>query len=1448
MTQQIVDPDFYFELDLAKTELERIVQLQLPGPSELVLAQFPRLAADPAIVLELVYLEYVLLQEFGHDVEVESFIARFPTLRTELRRMLEVDRAFNRSPLEASPDTLYSAMHDTPSARAPTGGFPHDGIGDYELLEVIGRGGMGLVYKARQKRLNRLVALKTIDVFSSFNEKVVARFKTEAELAAGLQHANIVPIYEIGTHEGVPFFSMELVVGGSLQAAMGSRPLRPKVAARLVETLARAVAYAHDHGVIHRDLKPANILLAPSNRGDVIDLYPGDNGAMNAYSRIEPKIADFGLAKQLASEVQRTQTGAVLGTPSYMAPEQIESCGEPVGPAADVYSLGAILYDSLVGRPPFFAATPLETLHQVRFDDPVAPRKLQSKIPRDLETICLTCLHKEPHRRYPTAEALAEDLRRFTDGAPIRARATSSLEHLDRWVRRNPALAALAATVLIATIGLVALWRQAERTRSVAEAHNEVSKRVVYAQDVRLAQADLNAGDSAAAQARLERTNPALRKWEWDYLQEQCGNDICQFKFDLFVRTVCLSPDGQRVAIGTCGPFGTDVQSDLAIGDVETGRILHRLRSHPASVECVRFSPDGSLLASCGVAYDAKIAGGFCIWDASTGELLHKYEVDAYALAFAPDGKSIAVGTRNGKIQRYSLQASEPDVVFTGHRGAIHSLAFRPDGKYLASAGRDGTVRIWSMNANSTHPDVIGIEKSIDMREIDWSSNGKDLVARHWGQSIRYLRQMKENLVVQQRIQWSPACKCVRFSPDGMFVLVCALNAPPTIYDSTTGAVHGVIKCDGRVFSAAFDRSGRRVVLGCENGTVRIWDLANCVSKFQFGVKEGEISALAQHPTKSEVIAARTKDSAHSEKQSGQPRVDVFDLKSPGRPRKILIHDDWLTSIDYSPDGNRIASGSLDRTVAICDSVSGRLLHSFAGHDAAVTGVAFLNEGKSIASASEDSHVRLFEIDQGTVKAQWNARSPVRLLRASPNGKILVAYTDDQRLYLLNSQTLAVLKSLSYEANSINTLAFGRGTGMLAIGRSDGKVELWTDSDLVDQVKTATSLLLTGHNDAITGMAFWPDGDRIATISRDSCIKLWDLGSISRHGVNSEIVRLPEMLSIPVDCSGILRYVSVSPDGRQLTCWDQFRTVFNVDLQATKESPIDNVLWHKRQLALAREARHRQAEFFHLFELCRLQPEQITHLRELGFARIGLGQWPEAEQDLLSVLQYVDRGGSGLLFETIAREIHELSNVQSMEQASSAFVSAVTRQQDNVLLLELARCQLQLGKVAEYRSLCKLVEKDLGNSLNSWAWISAISPSADQDWKTAIGGLKKIKNIGADPSTAAYCNTLAMVYFRNGQLKESIRWANKGAKLNRNGNAPFDWLVLALAYARLGDRAQAQDWLDKVHSWLALQEQQLDLGQNTTSSFERHYEPDLQLLVAEAEALLDMAKTQSFQD
>jgi serine/threonine protein kinase/Tfp pilus assembly protein PilF len=417
------------------------------APVEDYLGSHPWLRSRPDSLLDLIYNEVRLREESGETPELDDYCRRFPELAEDLAVQFEVHRALR--PGQGLVDFSLAGYAEA------IGSAPPPAVEGYELLGELGRGAMGVVYKARHLRLNRLVALKMILAGAHAGPRELARFETEAQAVARLQHPHIVQIHAIGDQAGRPFVCLELVSGGSLAQKLAGRPLPSRQAAVLAEVLARAVHYAHEQQILHRDLKPANILLARSDPQRGVPLGSPDEAA-----HYEPKITDFGLAKLLdegpdaPGVVGTRNTGGLVGTPPYMAPEQAGRRADG-GRATDVYALGAILYETLTGRPPFVAATVYDTLQQVCTLDPVPPRRLQPAVPRDLETICLACLRKEPHCRYATALDLADDVRRFLDDRPIRQRPPAAWEPALKWARRRPAAAAWVALGIAALLALI---------------------------------------------------------------------------------------------------------------------------------------------------------------------------------------------------------------------------------------------------------------------------------------------------------------------------------------------------------------------------------------------------------------------------------------------------------------------------------------------------------------------------------------------------------------------------------------------------------------------------------------------------------------------------------------------------------------------------------------------------------------------------------------------------------------------------------------------------------------------------------------------------------------------------------------------------------------------------------------------------------------------------------
>jgi WD40 repeat protein len=956
---------------------------------------------------------------------------------------------------------------------------------------------MGVVYRARQVKAGRVVALKVIRAGAHAGEAGRARFRAEAEAMARLDHPNIAQVYEVGEHQGLPFFSLEFCPGGSLGDRLARRPLPPGEAAGLVETLARAMHHAHAHGVIHRDLKPANVLF-------------GDEG--------RPKVTDFGLAKRRDAAGQ-TGSGAVLGTPSYMAPEQAGGKGKEVGPAADVYALGAILYECLTGRPPFLAATPLDTLRQVIAEDPVPPSRLQPGVPRDLEIIGLKCLRKEPHKRYASAADLADDLGRFLRSEPIQARPVSRGERVHLWCRRNPALAALTgAAALLAALVVAVL--AVSYTRIKAEKENTEAaarglKASLYVKGIALAHREWQNNNIRLAEQLLDGCPPERRGWEWAYCKRLCHLDLGTLAHGGKVCGLAFTPDGRRVA--SAGAGGTVVLQEVATGRVifsaphpvarnpgvhhnslaispdgarlalcclggavrllsaETGRELLRLRGHDGFVRDVAFSPDGSRLAS--ASWD-----GVRVWDAAKGgPPLGSFggsPHDAASVAFNPkDPARVVTAGWDRTVRLWDVGTGKEVRSLRGHGAPVYSAAFSPDGLRLATTSWDGTAKVW-----------------------DAASGRKLLTLRGHASFVR----------------------SAAFSPDGGRVVTAGEDNAVKVWDARDGRELFTLRGHTWfVVLAAFSPDGRRIASASDDGTVKLWGAARDPNLVTFGGHSGWVTALAFSPDGTRAASAGGFWS--------RGEVKVWDAATGQELRDFRGHRGDVYGVAFSPDGARIASASHDGSAKIWDVETGRELFTLRGHKGYVIGVAFSPDGARFASAGQDGTVRLWDAQTGdallTIAAHDGyvfavafARGGSRLASLGGDGAVKLWDPATGRGLLTLVRSVPPLE-LAWNWTWNNPLAFSSdGRRLAAAGIAhDGEAEV----TVWDAATGREELNLRGHALTVNAVAFSPNGSRLVTGSNDRTIKLWDAQSGE------------EVFTLTGHLGGVLA-VAFSPDGGRL--------------------------------------------------------------------------------------------------------------------------------------------------------------------------------------------------------------------------------------------------------------------------------------------------------------------------
>lgn len=674
------------------------------------------------------------------------------------------------------------SITDIDSGRTGIDDYPSTGttlryFGDYELHEEIARGGMGVVYRARQVRLNRQVALKMIRAgkFSSGTE--IQRLRVEAEAAAQLDHPAIVPVFEVGEHEGLHYFTMAFVEGETLSAKLSNGPMPVRAAAKLMQTVAEAVAYAHEKGVIHRDIKPGNILIDSSG---------------------QPRVSDFGLAKQVTSDNELTTTGQILGTPSYMPPEQALGKADEVGRSSDIYSLGGVLYAAITGRPPFQAATSVETLRLVVEQQPLAPRLLNPSIPRDLETICLKCLEKSISRRYLSAKDVAEELQRFHNGDPILAQPAGKLRRLARWYRRHWAVATTGLSILLTVstvagvLGLTASRLKSELTKTAKaesaerKANQDAQGRlwIAYLNEAnaqhRSRQSGQRLGALRSIRKAMEILTPAGRSV--DELRTAASAALCLPDLEVEKTWPHSSRHLQFAVNGELSLFGFDdaTRGEFIVRDTRTNESVMRLPLSDANLAYrgPQFSPDSQLLV-----YAKSVDGEphLHLWRVGNNEPIVDLGKDAHNVAFRPDSRQCAVADINGLVRIIDCQTLVELVRYNTERtGPTLAIAWNPQLPQLAVMD----LERW---------EVIDVERG-------------DIVSTH---------------EVDQKLEGWPA-----WDPWGTRLSMGAQDHNIGIWDSTTkelsvAPIHGHLN-SGTIVK--FSPDGNRLVSNDWNGIMRLWD------------------------------------------------------------------------------------------------------------------------------------------------------------------------------------------------------------------------------------------------------------------------------------------------------------------------------------------------------------------------------------------------------------------------------------------------------------------------------------------------------------------------------------------------------------------------------------------------------------------------------------------------
>jgi WD40 repeat protein len=1036
------------------------------------------------------YLEAV---DAGWAPDRRAFLARYPALRSELEAFFAAEDQVH---------TLSESIRaDTPSANGVTAVPPTAAprsFGDYELLEEIARGGMGVVFKARQVSLNRTVALKMVLAGDLASAGEVQRFRNEAEAAALMDHPNIVPVYDVGAQGGWHYFSMKLIEGGSLAQRLGrgAWTLGTKDdcrrAAALIATVARAVHYAHQRGILHRDLKPGNVLL-------------GEQG--------EPLVTDFGLAKRLDETAGLTQTGAIVGTPGYMAPEQAAGKHRDLTTAADVYGLGAILYELLTGRPPFKGENVLDTLLQVREAKPLRPWALNPRVDADLETVCLKCLEKEPARRYASAEVLADDLERWQRGEPVRARRTGLLERTWKWARRRPGLALMTGFIAVCLVlslamgvglyrsqtqktrteGLLALetsQRQteerlrgeaqaaketAEQERGRAQAQEALARRYLYFSRINMADRAWHEARGGPMLELLQEQVPARsgsedpRGFEWYYLWRLAHSSLLTLEGHTgSVTCVCFSPDGKRMATGS-------VDQTVKLWDAATGQEVLSLRGHTAHVVSVCFSPDGKRLAA--AAGDQAVK----VWDAVSGQetlTLKGHTGNVLRVCFSPDGKRLASASVDKTVRVWDAATGQEVLSFLGDDGTVNDVCFSPDGKRLAAAPGDRTVRVWDAATGQATLTlkkagwgwISGVCFSPDSKRL--ASVAADGVVKVWdaasGQEVLTLKGRAVDASYGGPAQPSRVC----FSPDGTRLASASEGQTVKVWDAATGQEALTLTGHtGPISGVCFSPSGKRLASASEDKTVRVWDVTTDQEALVLKGHTRDVNGVCFSP-----------DGKRLASTSADDTLRVWDVATGQEALAPQRHSKGVFGVCFSPDGQRLAGGSGDGTIRVWGAATGREMLALKPHSGRVTGVCFSPDGQRLAGGSDDGTIRVWDAATGREMLTLKGYAGVCF---SPDGQRL-AGGSGETIRVWDAATGREMLTLKGYAGGVSGLCFSPNGERLAAASLDYTVKVW------DTGTGQEALIIKGHTGSVKSVCFSPDGKRLASAGSDATVRVWD--------------------------------------------------------------------------------------------------------------------------------------------------------------------------------------------------------------------------------------------------------------------------------------------------------------------------------------------------------------------
>jgi eukaryotic-like serine/threonine-protein kinase len=1108
------------------------------------------LSCPPPSVLERAFA--ALLDDGPEEPDIVSHVEVCSACQSRLEALTASRNGTHRddsdpaATVDSRPPALDQTTDDHPaptSAPDGRGGHPADTaqlpeVPGYEILGRLGKGGMGVVYKARDEKLNRVVALKMVLAGEHADPDQLARFYLEAEAVAHLRHPNVVQIYEIGTAGGVPYIALEYLPGGRLDQGSRQGPQPPRRAAELVRTLAQAVHTAHQAGIVHRDLKPANVLFAQDGTA---------------------KVTDFGLAKRLEAPGQ-TQTGQILGTPAYMAPEQARGESKSVGPAADLYALGAILYELLTGRPPFQGDSVMQTLQQVLRDEPVPPRKLAPGVPADLETVCLKALHKEAGQRYPTAQEFADELNRFLHDEPVRARPLRRFEKAYRWCRRNPTLAGLLAAgaglLLMAGVsGTLGFYhvrlRKAkageEEQRGRAEVALRQAQRYLYLDSIHLADRAYQDNQLARARELLRDCPDEQRGWEWHYLDRITHAE----RLDMAGHTQAV----HALAFPRHGKWMVSGSGDrtLRFWEPRTGERLQQLTGHSGPVWGVAVSPDTRRLAS--VAGSARHPGELIVWDlaggpspqprvafrvrATAGEraavAFHPTRpllavaagiragrpaevvvLDALggvvrrwtgagqgcvALAWSKDGRRLAAsfvgwGASNtaGEVALYDPEARSPVSRFRPHDGQALALAYSQDGRALATAGADRLIRLWDAGDLTPRQTLRGHLAAVTALTFTAGgrllSGSKDTTVRAWdpaGGRELFLRRGHEGPV--ECVAVDPMTGQVYSGSDDMYVKAWRPEKPQ---EGEAYALHR-----GAATAVAFSPDGAMLVSVGLDGAVWRIDPTGRARPRKLRQEQRPLWKVRFLPGSHTLLVA----GGVEEPGRDDGTVRLVDARDGGVRGELNTGLTAAVSLSVSRDGGRLAVVGRTRerktVVQVWDVASRRRRHQIEDPAANAIAAELYAGGNRLLvllgnrDGDREVNYRLFELGEEArpVGVPRHQQRGGRFAVFAANESFMIGGGGDtglSRYRMLPTGALVLAESFKGHATTVHNAALSPDEKQIATASEDETVRLW-DLDAAREL-----LVLYGDRNPMNDVAFSPNGELLAAAQASGSVRVWD--------------------------------------------------------------------------------------------------------------------------------------------------------------------------------------------------------------------------------------------------------------------------------------------------------------------------------------------------------------------